>query len=211
MLKVKCEQGTPEWHEVKVGVASSSSFDRLVTASCKPSSQADAYLHELAAEYIVGERKSFRASYWMERGIEIEPQARAMYELQTGNEVEQVGFIYKDRKKLVGCSPDGLVGSKGMELKCPSPIIHISYLLQGVCPKEYLAQVQGSMWVTGLAEWDFVSFHPEYETLIITVKRDKEWMAAFDKIIPPFAKGLDELRKSDRVQALRNQRLARAA
>jgi hypothetical protein len=211
MIKVKCEQGSPEWHALKAGVASASNFDRIVTASGRPSTQADAYLYELVAEYITGERKPSKASYWMERGIDMEPQARAMYELATGNTVEQVGFVFRDKKKLIGISPDGLVGSKGCEIKCPSPIIHLSYLLQEVCPKDYLPQVQGSMWITGLYEWDFMSFHPDYDPLIVTIERDKEWMAVFDKLLPPFIKNLEEVRKSDRVQGLLQQRLTREA
>lgn len=211
MIKSKVEQGTDEWLALKAGVASASSFDRIVTASGKPSSQADDYMYELIGEYVTGEKKFIKPSYWMERGTNMEPQARAMYELLTGNEVEQVGFIFKDRKKLIGCSPDGLVGSKGLEMKCPSPIQHISYLLQEVCPKQYLPQVQGSMWLTGLHEWDFMSFHPDYDPLIVPIERDKEWMAIFDKIIPPFTKRLDEVRMTDRVQRLLTQRLEKVA
>ncbi len=211
MIKVKVEQGSDEWLAVKAGVASASSFDRLVTASMKPSSQADDYLYELVAEYITGEKKFIRPSYWMERGTNMEPQARAMYELITGNNVEQVGFVFRDRTKLVGCSPDGLVGSKGLEMKCPAPINHISYLLQDICPKQYLPQVQGSMWNTGLHEWDFMSFHPDYDPFIVTIERDPDWMKAFDAIIPPFAKRLKVVRNSDRVQDLLKQRLEKVA
>lgn len=212
MIKVRCEQGSDEWFAAKVGVASSSSFDRIVTASGKPSSQADDYLYELIAEYVTGEKKFIKPSYWMERGTNMEPQARAMYELIQGVVVEQVGFVYRNGQKLIGCSPDGFPSNiKGLEIKCPAPLNHISYLLQGVCPKQYLPQVQGSMWITGLKKWDFMSFHPDYDSLIVTIERDPKWMDFLDETLPPFVKRLKVLRNSDRVQDLLEQRLGKAA
>lgn len=212
MIKVRCEQGSDEWFQAKIGVASSSSFDRIVTASGKPSSQADDYLYELVAEYVTGEKKYIKPSYWMERGTDMEPQARAMYELIQGVIVEQVGFVYRNGQKLIGCSPDGFASSiKGLEIKCPAPLNHISYLLQGVCPKQYLPQVQGSMWITGLEKWDFMSFHPDYDSLIVTIDRDPKWMDALDGILPAFVKRLKSVRQSDRVQDLLKQRLEKAA
>ena len=212
MIKVRCEQGSDEWFAAKVGVASSSSFDRIVTASGKPSTQADDYMYELIAEYVTGEKKFIKPSYWMERGTNMEPQARAMYELIQGVIVEQVGFVYRNGQKLIGCSPDGFPSSiKGLEIKCPAPLNHISYLLQAVCPKQYLPQVQGSMWITGMKKWDFMSFHPDYDSLIITIERDQKWMDFLDGILPPFVKRLKVLRQSDRVQDLLQQRLEKAA
>ncbi len=208
MQKVKCEQGTDKWKALKAGVASASNFDRLVTASLKPSSQANDYLYELMGEWVTGEKKDLPNLYWVERGIEIEPQARSAFEFATDSDIEQVGFIFKDRTKLVGCSPDGLVGSKGVEIKCPMPIIHVSYVLQGICPKKYMPQVQGSMWITGLHQWDFMSYHPDYKSLIVPVDRDSEWMYAFDKILPPFLKRLKEMRKDPTVIEMRDKRLA---
>lgn len=207
MIKVNCEQGSPEWFAARTGVASASNFDRLVTGSMRASTQANDYLYELIAEWVTGEKKSIKPSYWMERGTEMEPQARAHYQFITDNQVDQIGFIYKAKSKLVGCSPDGLVGKKGLEIKCPAPITHVAYLLQGECPKQYLPQLQGSMWVTGLTAWDFMSFHPDYEPLIVTVYRDPAWQEAFDKIVAPFVKQIAALRRDPRVTQLREQRL----
>lgn len=209
MIKVQCEQGTPEWRAAKVAVASASNFERLVTPSAKPSTQADAYLYELITEYITGEMTETYQSYWMARGKEMEYRARAVYQF-AHDKVTEVGFVYKNKHRLVGCSPDGLVlrRKRGLELKCPSPSVHIAYLLAGVLPKQYVPQVQGSMWVTGFNSWDFMSFHPDYDPLILTVYRDPVWMEAFDKIVVPFTERLAEFKKAERVIHLRNQRIA---
>ncbi len=208
MIKVKCEQGSPEWFAARAGVASTSNFDRIITASGRPSSQQDDYIYELAAEFVTGEKKSIKPSYWMERGTNMEPQAKARFMLEKDKKVEEVGFIYKDKKKLVGCSPDGLVDSDGLEIKCPAPITHVSYLLQDGCPKQYLPQVQGSMWITGLHHWWFVSFHPDYPVKIEYVERDKEWMAKLDEIMPAFLDRLANMRKDPRVKELLAMRVA---
>ncbi len=62
----------------------------------------------------------------MRNGINLEPKARAAYELVTGNTVTQTGFIISGR---VGCSPDGLIGEDGMlEAKCPEGKAHVNNL-----------------------------------------------------------------------------------
>jgi exodeoxyribonuclease (lambda-induced) len=210
VIKVKCEQNSDEWRGIKAGVASPSNFDRLITASMKPSSQDTDYLYELAGEYVHGYCKEIPQTYWVRRGTNLEPQARLTYELIHGD-VEQVGFVYKDKKKLVGCSPDGLMPKKGLEIKCPEPINHTAYLLAGVCPKKYLPQVQGSMWITGKTEWDFMSYNPGEEPLIVTVKALPEWQRAIEQIVPPFLERLEELLQSKRVQDMRSIRLEREA
>lgn len=207
MIRVNCEQGSEEWFAARTGVASASNFDRILTASCKPSSQMDDYLFELTAEWVTGEKKFIRPSYWMERGIEMEPEARQAYQLITGIDVEQVGFLYRDKSKVIGCSPDGLATDRGLEIKCPAPINHVSYLLQGVCPKQYVSQVQGSMWVTGYKQWDFVSYHPDYEPLIVTVDQDPKWQEAFNKYMPDFLNRIKQARKEKRVIAMRKDRI----
>jgi hypothetical protein len=213
MIKLKCEQGTDEWRAAKAGVASPSNFDRLITASGKPSSQADDYFYDLTAEWIVGMCKELPPNlYWVNRGTDMEPQARGVYEFATGTTVDQVGFMYKNNKKLIGFSPDGFPDDKkGLEIKCPAPITHVGYQLRGELPKQYYPQVQGSMWVSGLSSWDFMSYHPDYPHLIINVLRDPVWMAAFDRIIPPFLRRLEEARQDPTVIAMRDRRIANEA
>ena len=67
------------------------------------------------------------------------------------------------------------------------------------------------MWITGMKKWDFMSFHPDYDSLIITIERDQKWMDFLDGILPPFVKRMKVLRQSDRVQDLLQQRLEKAA
>ena len=192
MLINYCEQGTEEWHRARLGIPTASNFDRIMTASGKPSTQAEAYQNQLVAEWYTGETTNGYINDAMQRGIELEPLAREAYEFATDSEVEQVGFVYKDADKLCGCSPDGLLvafdlrfavaqNGKGLEIKCPLPGTHVSYLLAGGLPSKYVGQLQGSMYVTGLELWDFCSYCPGFPPLIITVERDEDYI---DKLRP---------------------------
>ncbi len=180
MRIITCEQGTPEWLQARLGVPSASSFSKLVTTTGKPSAQAEAYINQLVAERISGDPTIFHVTEPMTRGIDLEPEARLRYELESGSLVNQVGFLMHDTIQA-GASPDGLVGENGgLELKCPSPATHVEYLRDGNLPTKYLQQVQGCLWVSGRDWWDFMSFHPKMEPLIVRVFRDEEFIKALE-------------------------------
>ena len=170
------EQRTPEWYEVRLGRPTASAFAKIITPTGKASTQAEGLINTLVNEVITGEMEWSEPNEWMQRGIDLEPQACAMYELLTANEVSHVGFCLHDTIN-VGCSPDGLIGEHGgLEIKCPAPTTHIGYLRDGKCPTKYIPQVQGSLWVTGREWWDFMSFHPDYPELIVRVNRDDKFI-----------------------------------
>lgn len=172
------EQRSDEWHRLRAGVATASNFDKLLTPTGKTSSQIDAYASQLVAEHMTGHTISLEQSAWMQRGTELEPEARAYYELERDAEVEEVGLILRDDGR-VGCSPDGLVGDEGMvEIKCPAPHTHIDYLLSGELPGKYLAQVQGQLWIAERQWCDFISYHPDLPVLIVRAERDEEYIEA---------------------------------
>ena len=194
------EQQTDEWHRLRAGVATASNFDKLITPTGKPSSQIDSYASQLVAEALMGHTISLEQTAWMQRGVELETEARAYYELTAGIDVEQIGFVLSD-DGTVGCSPDGLVSSDGLvEIKCPAPHTHIDYLLGGELPGKYRAQVQGQLWLTEREWCDFVSYHPELPALIVRVKRDNEYIAALEQAAIQLSEKV-----SERVAALSEQ------
>ena len=211
------EQGTDEWHQLRLGIPTASCYDRIVTASGKPSSQADAYINELTAEWIAGKPYGdWQGNAHTERGHLFEDDARAAYEFLTDRTVKQAAFVYRDKDRLTGCSPDGLIykGRKlvgGTEIKCPIDTIHLAYVVAGVCPAKYLPQVQGSMWICGVDSWDFISYHQEWEPFVVKVEREEKWSKSFDDLLPGFIERLLEKRESPAVKALRDRRLQEAA
>ena len=192
MRVIDSVQGTPEWLESRLGCPSGSGFDKLITATGKPSTQAEGYINQLIAELLTGETTYVKKTEWMERGNELEPRARDYYELATGNTVVETGFCKHDQLEC-GVSPDGIVGDHGLiEIKCPSPSVHVAYLRAGVLPTKYKQQVQGQMWITERDWCTFISYHETMPALMVDVYRDD----AYIKLLA------DEVEKAcDRIQS----------
>lgn len=194
LITLDCKQGSEEWLTARLGIPTATGISNIVTPSGKKSGAWNTYLAELVAESIQGLGDSFKSSA-MERGNQLEPQARMAYEFETDCNVVQVGGVYLNEEKDLMISPDGLIPPllKGLEIKCPEMKTHIKYLLEGGVPNEYIIQVQSALWVTGYETWDFVSYCPEYQkqTLYIyTAQRAPVLMKAFDEYIPQFIKTL---------------------
>jgi putative phage-type endonuclease len=121
------------------------------------------YMAQLVCERLTGQPVETFKSAAMEHGNETEPQARAFYEIETGNDVTEVGFISHPSIEWSGASPDGLIGDDGLiEIKCPQPAKHIKNLTGGTIDKAYMLQMQFQMECTGRTWCDFVSFNPSF-------------------------------------------------
>ena len=65
---------------------------------------------KMAEKYSINEKERY-TNHHLERGVELEPLARSLYELETGNTVTEIGFVTnEDISPIAGASPDGLVG-----------------------------------------------------------------------------------------------------
>ena len=176
MLVSNFEQGSNEWLQSRLGKPTASNFGKLITPTGKPSTSAEGYINELIAQRITGELPEFYTNAAMERGNELEPAAKALYEFINDVEVAEVGLCLHDTLDC-GASPDGLIGvDGGIEIKCPLPHTHIAYLREGVVPGKYIPQIQGCLWITGREWWEFMSYHPAMEDLIVRVERDNEYI-----------------------------------
>ena len=109
----------------------------------------------------------------MQRGTELEPEARAWYEFEKNVEVIKAGFFeYND---WIGASPDGLVGEDGLlEIKCPKYSTMMDYLIKKELPKTYYYQVHGQLLVTDRQWCDFLAYHPSLPKFVLRVERDKK-------------------------------------
>lgn len=172
------DQGTPGWFAARLGRPSASNFSKLITSAGKPSASASDYIYKLAAERISQTVDVGFKSDAMQRGNDLEEEARQYYEFISGNDVLQVGFILHESLEF-GCSPDGLIGeSGGLEIKAPSASTHLKYLESpNKMPTEYFQQVQGCLYVTGREWWDFLSYHPNMPHYLIRVTRDEAFIS----------------------------------
>jgi hypothetical protein len=208
------EQGSQEWFELRRGLATGSHFSEVM-AEGKGKQEAVTrrnYRMKLALEIVTGKVLSnvygFSSNKHTERGKELEPIARMLYESITGNIVDEVDFI-KHKYLAAGVSPDGLVGDDGMvEFKCPIPAVHWDYmsLPEGTPPSEYKWQVYGEMWVTGRRWNDFVSYCEDMPESLQTHINRIEWD---DKIIAELEAGVSKFLAEVRVTVKEIQELAK--
>lgn len=199
MIILRCEQGSPEWTRARLGIATSSKFDKIITpARLGYSAASERYRNELLAEWLTGyPLEDNGRTDFMQRGERLEPEARAKYGFLQDVEVEEVGAILRDDRK-VGCSPDGLVGeSGGLEIKAPAIHTHIGYMLDPESlVKAYHCQVQGSLWLTGREWWDLMSYHPTLDEVLVRVEPDPDFHAAFGEHIETFLADLETARQT---------------
>ena len=203
MKLIECTQGSPEWFAARCGVASASRFAAIM-AKIKTGEAAERrnYRTDLVVERLTGKPLDSFTTAAMKQGTEREPFARMAYEARTGIIVQEVGFCLHDVVNA-GASPDGLIDADGgMEIKCPERSAHLRYLLSEAEPPEYTWQIQGAMWITERAWWDFVSYNPDFpEALQLIVRRIRRDNSAIDKLAAEVEAFLAEV-EAERIRVL---------
>jgi putative phage-type endonuclease len=188
-------QGSDKWHQDRLGKVTAS---RIADVMMKPTTAGFQNYHaQLVCERLTGEPTETFTSAAMQHGTETEPQARAMYTLLTGNDVEEVGFIPHPTLAMSGASPDGIIGSDGLvEIKCPQPATHIKTLMGKGIDRKYLLQMQWQMVCTGREWCDFVSFCPSFppdlQLFIKRVDRDAEITEEITEAVTLFLASVDQ-------------------
>jgi putative phage-type endonuclease len=168
------EQRTKEWFEARAGRITASSVGAILCHA--PYATRDDVMRRMVREYH-GAPTEFEGNIATEYGTRNEAGALTEYIMETGNAVEQVGFI--NLEHWAGCSPDGLIGEDGgLEIKCPFG------LRKDVAPSfkplkeqpHYYDQVQFSLWVTGRQWWHFYQWSPN-GTMLEVVRVNELWQA----------------------------------
>lgn len=192
MLAIDVEQGSDEWRKARLGRVTASRVADVIakTKSGWSTSRAN-YAAELVAERLTNEPTQGYTNAVMQRGSEMEPEARQAYEIMHGVEVRQIGFVIHPDIEMSGASPDGLVGDDGhVEIKCPHTATHIATLLGGTTPQKYITQMQWQMACTGRHWCDFVSYDSrlpaEMQMFVERVERDDVLIRDLEKAVEVF-------------------------
>jgi putative phage-type endonuclease len=194
---IKADQGSDEWLMARVGLATASKFaDIMAKTRSGYGAQRKNYMAQLVIERLTGQPTEYYTNSAMEWGTTTEPVARLEYTLETGNDVEETGLWVHDTLQA-GASPDGFVNSDGtLEIKCPNSATHIETLTSKSAPRQYFAQIQGQLWMTGRKWCDFVSYDPRLpenaRMIIIRVNRDDKYIAELSKEVEKFLKEVEE-------------------
>ena len=156
------EQRSDEWFAARLGcVTASRTADVMAKTKSGYGAGRANYMAQLITMRLTGRASEGFSSAAMQWGTDTEPQARSAYELMTGRDVIEVGFIKHPTINGLGASPDGLVGDNGLiEIKCPNTATHIETLLAEKVPSKYITQMHVQMICTGRDWCDFVSFDP---------------------------------------------------
>ena len=198
----RVDQGTAEWHALRIGVPTTSNFHKIITPGGKESAQARGYMYRLIAETLLNEPMDDGLGHleWVERGKIEEPNAAAQLEFAHNLQLEPVGFVTTDDGRM-GCTPDRLVVGKpeAVEIKCPSPPTQIGYLLDGP-GNDYRPQVQGQLLIGGFERVHFYSWHPRMPPVYVITERDEKYIKLMTELLEPF---LDKLeRETERVRRM---------
>lgn len=195
------EQRSDEWFKERLGKVTASRIADVIAEikTGEAAARAD-YKTELVCERLTGKPTESFTNVHMERGIELEPFARAWYEVETGIFVREVAFCNHPTIAMSGASPDGLVNDDGLvEIKCPKSKTHLHTLISKTIPRKYVYQMQWQMACTGRKWNDFVSYCPEMpEELQLFVKRlerDDNLIAELEAKVIQFLTEVDEIIK----------------
>lgn len=188
-------QNSVEWMILRSGKVTASEMDALVTplGKVKTGDGPKTYLNKKLAEaWIGGPLPSVQGVLDLENGKILEEYAKPAFTLETGLELEDVGFIESD-DGFMGASPDGIVKGQqiGVEIKCPRLETHIGYLLAGCLPSDYVLQVQASLFITGMPKWYFFSYRRNLPPLILEVFPDETIQEAIKIAVDGFTEAFE--------------------
>lgn len=162
MRAFNVQQGTAEWLQIRTGRLTASRMGDVMAKRKRGDGELACrrdYRMELVCERLTGRASDHYVSPAMDRGSEMEPFARAAYEVATGADVNQVGFILHPTMDFSGASPDSLVDSDGgLEIKAPNTATHLEWMMAGIVPEEHQPQLLWNMACAERAWWDFLSF-----------------------------------------------------
>lgn len=152
-------QGTEEWHQHRMTYRNAS--EAAVVMGVSP------WLSPYQLWEIKTGRRTQAVSFAMQRGTDLEPAARAAYELETGNIMEPAVMVDGD----YSASLDGvsLAGDLILEVKCPVKGQNSETWIEGKAGKvqpHYYWQMQHQLMVSGAAKADFYVFDGEAGILV---------------------------------------------
>lgn len=153
-------QRSEEWEAIRVGKIGGSEAIGLTT----PARQKTLIWKKLA-EQLTGEQEAVFVTEAMQYGIDTEPIVIDLYEKETFNAIDSVGYIENNDYPLLGLSPDGIWHDGDMEMigaieiKCPMPKKHVETIINGV-PTENRPQLAHYFLVLDTLQWiDFISYN----------------------------------------------------
>lgn len=199
MVEVNVEQRTPEWIEYRLGKITGTRLKEVLKSDNLP------LVYEMIAEVVSKQIEEIPVNRAMQRGVDLEPVVRQLYQEKHNEIIEEVGFCLSDENDYLALSPDGFtLDRKGaIEIKCPSTKTHVKYILDDKIPTEYLPQVCMYFMVNTELEWlDFITYDDRFTDLpmyVIHITKEElsdkifEFKTKIDKFTEKFEKYYSKL------------------
>jgi len=196
-------QGSPEWMALRVGKIGGSRVTDILTEgrSGNESLTKRKYKNELIRERLTGRKLDTYKTPAMQRGIDLEPMARAWYEVKYNTFVDQVAIVLHPTIDGGQCSPDGIVEAFNslIEIKIPNPENHLDNILTGGKQLEqYYDQVQWQLACMPEKEFcDLVSYDPEMpdhlQGFVKRIYRDDEYINNMQNAVIAFLSEIETI------------------
>ena len=153
---------SPAWLPSRIGCLTASRFaDATARTKTGWSTSRRKVMIELLADRMTGFAAEHYVTPAMQWGLEHEQAAWDLYEENTGILVASSGLFMHPQIPFFGATPDRLIGHEGLgESKCPTTTTHLTWLMNGVVPKEYQPQMLVQLACTGRKWVDFISYDP---------------------------------------------------
>ena len=196
-------QGSPEWMALRVGKIGGSRISDLLTEGRGGAESLNKrkYKNELIRERLTGRKLDTYKTPAMQRGIDLEPMARAWYEVKYNTFVDQVAIVLHPTIDGGQCSPDGIVEATNslIEIKIPNPENHLdNYLTGGKQLEQYYDQVQWQLACMPEKEFcDLVSYDPEMpdhlQGFVKRIYRDDEYINNMQNAVIAFLSEIETI------------------
>jgi exodeoxyribonuclease (lambda-induced) len=172
-------QNTEEWQRIRAGKLTASNFHTLMG---KSETKNNILLQKTAERLLNRSLESDYTNQDMERGRELEEEARLLYEMQTDKEATIVGFI--ELNTSVGCSPDDLIGEDGIiEIKCPKETVFIGQVIRDKIKPEYYTQIQFNLYVSNRQYCDYIAHNRNFNLFVKRIERDEDYIKKIKETI----------------------------
>jgi hypothetical protein len=152
------EQRTPEWYQQMATIISASELGSLFAA---PRQRAKLVMSKTVPYPARNQSLAVPSAYMsaFDWGIRFEPVVKQIYEHRYGVTIKELGRLAHSIDPRCMASPDGLIYDcpnqlrlgRLIEIKCP-----VTREIDGTIPKDYYAQMQMQLHVTGLPTCDYV-------------------------------------------------------
>ena len=137
-------QGSIEWHQARLAKVTASRIgDVMAKTKTGASERRKRYMMELVSERLTGQSIDVPVTAAMQRGIDLEPEARMIVtKTMKDFKVTEASIYEHPTIKNASSSPDGLIGKFGLlEVKCQGQLNHTKFLATQKIPKDHELQM----------------------------------------------------------------------